>query len=120
MTRWPFILAAAALLPAASTDPLEGYAPAGPAAHCLSDSDLTPVILDDHTIGLHRTAKRWWVSRVDDCRSLQPISTLIVERFGGPLCDTDRFRVLEPGNIIPSGYCRFGPFTPYDKIPKPR
>lgn len=116
MIRLGIVLAAAALLPAASSDPLEGYAPAGPAVRCLSDSDLSPVVLDAHTIGLRRSGKRWWVSRVEECPSLRPLSTLIVIRYGGPLCDTDRFRVLEPGSIIPSAYCRFAPFVPYDRV----
>jgi hypothetical protein len=119
MSRLALIAAAALALPAASDDPLAGYAQAGPAVHCLSDNSLSPVALDNHTVGLRRSARRWWISRVE-CTGLEPLSTLIVERYGGPLCDTDRFRTRRFGDSIPSRYCRFGPFTPYDRVKKAR
>ena len=43
------------------------------------------------------------------------MSTMIVDVYGGQLCRNDRFRLVEPGLSIPSAYCRFSGFTPYDK-----
>lgn len=107
---------AAALLPGASRDPLEGYVPVGPAQRCINPTiNESTVILDRQTVGVRRSARSWWVSRIDHCPSLEPLSTLIVERFGGQICNTDRFRVLSPQQTIPSAFCRFGSFTRYDR-----
>ena len=110
-------LAALAALTGAKDDPLRGYTPSGPATRCAGDSSATPVILDRHRIGLRRGSNRMWVSDIASCPSLDPYSTLIVERFGGgPLCRNDRFRVLTPGVTIPSRTCFFSTFTPYDRV----
>ena len=117
MKAWPLsVLALALLLPAASDDPLAGYAPVGQPVRCVTDRvNEGAVILDRQRIGIRRAGSSWWVSRIDHCPSLEPLSTLLVERWGGPLCDTDRFRVITPGINIPSAYCRFAPFQRYDK-----
>jgi hypothetical protein len=108
-----------ALLTAADSDePLKGYAPAGPALRCLGDSHLSPVILDRQHVGLRGGARRWWVSRIEACPSLDPLSTLVIERYGA-LCANDRFRVRTPPLSLPSAYCRFAPFVPYARV-KPR
>ena len=117
--RLALALAATPLL-AASDEPLKGYVPVGEAAHCVNDTNLSPTILDAHRVGLRQGARRWWVSEIADCPALEPFATLVVERYGGPICDTDRFRVLNPPTSIPSNYCRFGAFVPYERAAKRR
>lgn len=129
MKPWPLAALALALLPAASPhedsrhedkDPLAGYAPVGKPERCLGDTNLSPVILDRHTVGLRRSGRTWWVSRVDYCPAMEPLSTLVVERFGGQLCEKDKFRVITPTVSIPSAYCFLGSFQRYDRVPKTR
>lgn len=105
-----------ALLPAATTDPLAGRI-AGAPVDCI---DLArqggPEIVDDHTILYRESGRRTWLARpIGTCPSLRPLQTLIVEVYGGRVCRLDRFRVLTPGMTIPSAYCAFDRFTPYDK-----
>lgn len=117
----PLILAAIALaLPAADSDPLQGYTP-GPPQDCISLSLVDgPSIVDRNTILYRENGKRIWkTSPVGDCPSLAPLNTLIVDVYGGQLCRNDRFRVLTPGLSIPSAYCRFDRFTPYTKVKAP-
>ena len=107
-------------LMAAKSDPLAGRIPGEP-QQCLNLSLQTngPVIEDANTIVYRQSGRRWWVTHpVDGCPSLRPVTTLITEVYGGRLCANDRFRTIIPGMTLPSAYCRFGPFTPYDKPPK--
>ena len=118
--RWAAVLAALGLaLTAARSDPLAGRV-AGPPAQCLDDMQATggPTILDQSTILYRQSGRRLWVTHPDGpCPALAPLRTLIVIRYGAQTCAGDRFRVLDPGSTIPSGFCRFGPFVPYDKAP---
>jgi hypothetical protein len=120
MTRAVRVVAPLALvlaLTAADKDPLAGRI-AGTPSECIQlRATDGPTIVDEHTILYREGAGRriWKTGPVGACPSLRPLNTLIVEVYGGQLCRNDRFRVLEPGVSIPSGYCRFGAFTPYVK-----
>lgn len=84
---------------------------------CIPTSDSEgPQIIDDHTL-LYKPVGRtlWRNDLASACPGLRPYTTLIVEVHGGQLCRNDRFRVLDPGSSIPSAYCLFGKFTPYEK-----
>lgn len=114
----PLAIAALALpLLAARSDPLAGRV-AGEPQRCITLSPTNgPSIVDAHTILYTEGAGRriWKTGPVGACPSLEPLTTLIVEVYGGQLCRNDRFRVLTPGTSIPSAYCRFTPFTPYTR-----
>ena len=119
MIRQALMLATLALpLAAARSDPLAGFTP-GPEQSCIDVQRVQgPEIVDEHTVLYRQTGGRIWkTGSVGRCPSLQPLSTLVVEIYGGQLCRNDRFRVLTPGTLIPSGYCRFKPFVPYTKVP---
>lgn len=89
----------------------------GAARDCISTSDSDgPQIIDDHTI-LYKPVGRtlWRNDLASTCPGLRPYTTLIVEVHGSQICRNDRFRVLDPGTSIPSAFCVFGKFTPYEK-----
>jgi hypothetical protein len=52
-----------------------------------------------------------------ECRSMTDYSTIIVDVYGGQLCEHDHFRTREPGDVVPSAFCFLGKFTPYT-LPK--
>ena len=101
---------------AATSDPLAGRV-AGKPESCIELSRMSgPAIYDGGMIVYRQSGRRIWVTHaVDSCPALRPFSQLIVEPTGAQLCHNDRFRTFEPGDIIPSAYCRFARFTPYDK-----
>ncbi len=115
-------LAAIALalpLLAAKSDPLAGRIVGSP-QNCISLSSTNgPSIIDKQTILYTEGAGRrvWKTGPIGACPSLEPLTTLIVDVYGGQLCRNDRFRVLTPGTSIPSAYCRFTAFTPYTRDP---
>lgn len=117
----PLLVAALALpLLAAKSDPLAGRV-AGPPANCITLSSTNgPSIIDEHTILYTQGAggRVWKTGPVGACPSLEPLTTLVVEVYGSQLCRNDRFRVITPGLAIPSAYCRFTEFTPYDRVKK--
>jgi hypothetical protein len=77
-----------------------------------------PQIIDDHTILYRESGRRIWRADVEGpCPALRPQVTLITRIYGSQLCRNDQFQVLEIGSRIPSAFCRFGKFTPYDKPP---
>lgn len=106
-------------LVAAKDDPLAGRI-AGKPQQCISpDIASGPQITDTGTIIYRRTNKRLFVSTpIGTCRSLRPLTTLVIERYGSQICRGDRFRVIDPPSRIPSPFCRFGAFVPWDKPPK--
>lgn len=108
--------AALAASTGAKRDPLAGRV-AGAPVDCIGlRTNTSPQIVDDRTILYRETERRVWrTGPQGNCPSLRPFTTLIVEVYGAQLCRNDRFRVLEPGSIIPSSICRFDRFTPYDK-----
>jgi len=108
--------AIALALVAAKDDPLAGRV-AGKPLRCVDLSRVSgPQITEDGAIIYRRTERTLYVSRpVDHCPSLRPLDTLVVEIYGGQTCAGDRFRTITPPLSIPSAYCRFGPFVPYEK-----
>lgn len=104
----------------AERDPLAGRV-AGKPQNCISlNRAVSPEIVDRNTILYHETNRRIWrTGPVDACPSLRPLDILIVDVYGAQLCRNDRFRTVQPGQSIPSGYCRFDRFTPYD-LPRGR
>ena len=115
MKRAAATLAILLALPGASKDPLAGRV-AGTPVRCISDDTFSgPTIVDRNTIIYNRSGRRLWVVHpTGQCPSLRPLNTLVIEKWGSGTCANDRFRVLEPGTTIPSAYCRFGKFVPYD------
>jgi hypothetical protein len=102
---------------AAKRDPLEGRI-AGKPVRCIDAQLNRPEIVDEHTILYRSTGRRVYrTGPVGACPSLRPLTTLVVDVYGGQLCRNDRFRVITPGLRIPSAYCRFTEFTPYYKPP---
>jgi hypothetical protein len=117
MRRTAALLVGLLALSGAAKDPLAGRV-AGAPVRCVSDpvGNSGPTILDEHTVIINQTGRRIWVAHpIGACPSLRPLSTLVVEKWGSQTCANDRFRVVEPGLSIPSAYCRFGEFVPYDK-----
>ncbi|MET4896144.1 hypothetical protein RN629_03095 [Sphingomonadaceae bacterium jetA1] len=107
-------------LTAARSDPFAGRV-AGPPVQCVGTSAAQsgPSIADNGTIVIDAGGRRIWRAQVRGmCPGLQPFNTLIVERWGSQLCRNDRFRVLEPGLSIPSAWCFFDGFVPYDRVKK--
>lgn len=115
MKRAALAVALALPLVAAKSDPLAGRV-AGPPRDCLDIARaMGPDIVDARTILYRQNGRRTWRAEVvGACPSLRPLARLIVEPTGAQLCRNDRFRVLGQNDIIPTGYCRFGRFTPYD------
>lgn len=116
MRRGAIVASIAVALAGGKSDPLSGRV-AGAAVHCIDLSRNTgPDIVDAQTILYHESGRRIWkTGPVGTCPSLRPLDTLIVEVYGGQLCGNDRFRTISAGMSIPSGYCRFRDFTPYDR-----
>ncbi|WP_375429017.1 hypothetical protein [uncultured Sphingomonas sp.] len=117
MIRALVLILAAGLSVGAKRDPLAGRI-AGEPRDCLSLSrNTSPAIVDERTILYRESGRRIWrTGPVSACPSLRPNTILIVEVFGAhQICRNDRFRTLLPSTTIPSGYCRFTQFTPYDR-----
>lgn len=90
---------------------------AGTPVRCIDNpSNQGPEVIDSRTI-IYRDVGRLWVNTLpEQCPSLDDDAILILDVFGGQLCENDRFRTLERGSNIPSGYCRLGTFTPYTRV----
>jgi hypothetical protein len=116
MIRALVLVLAAGLSVGAKRDPLAGRV-AGPPQDCVSlTQNASPTIIDDRTILYRESGRRIWrTGPVGACASLRPDAILIVDVFGAQLCRNDRFRTLTPNTSIPSGYCRFTQFTPFDR-----
>ena len=117
----PHRLAVAAALMASGTalaakpDPFAGRV-AGPPVRCVNTSLLVrnPEVIDSRTI-VYRAGRRLWrTGPVDECPGLRPMTTLVVQVYGGRICGGDRFQTLASGTAFPGGPCRFREFTPYD------
>ncbi len=99
-------------------DPLAGRVP-GPTKECVELGQQEGlVIADEHSITYRDGPRLWRTGPMGDCPALRPFATLVVEVYGGQVCRGDRFRVVEPGLPIPSGFCRFAAFTPYTIAPR--
>jgi hypothetical protein len=116
MMRALLLVLAAGLSVGAKRDLLAGRV-AGEPRDCISlTQNVSPTIVDQRTILYRESGRRIWrTTPVGACPSLRPDSILIIDVFGAQLCRNDRFRTLVPNTIIPSGYCRFDRFTPYDR-----
>ena len=116
IVRTAALLAIGLMLAGGKSDPLAGRT-AGKPEQCLDLSRINgPQIVDQRTILYTQSGKRIWrTGPVGKCPALRAPATLIVDVYANRLCRNDRFRVVEPGAIIPSAWCRFDAFTPYDK-----
>ena len=116
MIRALALVLAAGLSVGAKRDPLAGRI-AGESRDCLSLSrNTSPTVIDQRTILYRESGRRIWrTGPVGACPSLRPNTILIVQVYGAQLCRNDRFQTLIPNTTIPSGYCRFTQFTPYDR-----
>ena len=74
-----------------------------------------PQVIDERTVIYNQGGKIWRNEIVDGCPFLHGDPILIVELHGSQICRNDRFKVLARGSNIPSGYCRLGSFTPYER-----
>ena len=97
-------------------DALEGYSPGAPQDCMPIDRTNGPQIIGGGVVLYRESGRRTWLARTEDeCPWLRRDGILVTERFGNQMCRTDRFRLIDRGSSIPSGHCRFGSFTPYDK-----
>jgi hypothetical protein len=87
---------------------------AGKTVECI-DPHLAegPQIVGQHVLLYRSGGTIWKNDLIGPCPSLRSDSTIISEIYGGQLCRNDRFRTREPGDVIPSAYCRLGNFTEY-------
>ncbi len=106
-------------LSAAKSDPFAGRV-AGPPAQCVDTSTTMsgPVIADKDMIVIQAGRRLWRAKVRGQCFGIQPFNSLLIERWGSQLCRNDRFRVLQQGLSIPSQWCFFDGFVPYDKVKK--
>lgn len=63
----------------------------------------------------YSAARLYRATTIGACNGLRPFNALIVDVYGGTLCENDRFRVLQTGTSIPGPYCRLGKFIPYTR-----
>lgn len=97
-------------------DALDGYAPGTPQDCMPIDRTNGPQIIGGGVVLYRESGRRIWLARTEaGCPWLRRDGILVTERFGNQMCRTDRFRLIDRGSSIPSGYCRFGSFTPYEK-----
>ena len=113
---WRLVPALAALLAlGGASDPREGRT-AGKPQRCLTTSQTRAFTIEGPDLLVLREGRRRWVTQPQGgCGRLHPLDILVIEPFGSQLCQGDRFRTVRPSTQIPSGFCRFGPFVPYDK-----
>ena len=76
-----------------------------------------PQIIGDDTL-IYRRGDKLWRTTVEGCPSLSGDPLIIAEIYGSRMCRRDHFRTVTRGSTIPSGYCFFGPFTPYSRPKK--
>ncbi len=109
-------LVLAAPIAAATRDPLEGRV-AGKPQRCISiQPNRGGTVIDRQTIIYEGTGgTKWKTGPIGRCPSLRPMTTLIVQVWGGQLCRNDQFSTIEPGMAIPSMRCQFRDFVPYTR-----
>ena len=72
-------------------------------------------IVDENSL-VYREGRTLWVNRLPKpCRGLRPDQTLVVRPTGAQHCRGDYVRSLLRGTTIPTGLCRLGEFTPYQR-----
>lgn len=67
------------------------------------------------TLVFDRAGRLYRNDPVDGCPFLHGDPIVVVEAYGSRVCRNDRFRTISRGTTIPSAYCRFGAFTPYER-----
>ncbi|WP_343528873.1 hypothetical protein [Sphingomonas sp.] len=112
-------LGLALTLSAARSDPFAGRV-AGKPVQCVDSSTAMsgPTIYDKDLIVIQAGQRLWRAKLRGQCPGLQPFNTLIIDRWGSQICRNDRFRVLQQGMSIPSQWCFFDGFIPYDRVKK--
>lgn len=97
-------------------DALDGFSPGTPQNCMPIDRTDGPQIIGGGVVLYRESGRRIWLARTEgECPWLRRDGVMVTEVFGNQLCRTDRFRVVDRGSSIPSGHCRFGSFTPYDR-----
>ncbi len=95
---------------------LDGYSLGTPQDCMPIDRTNGPQIIGGGVALYRESGRRIWLARTEGaCPWLRRDGVMVTEIFGNQLCRTDRFRVVDRGSSIPSGYCRFGSFTPYER-----
>lgn len=89
----------------------------GKAEICIDQTRVSgPEPIGDHTVIYREGGRRLWVSNLRAaCPALRGDNILVVEVHGNQICRNDRFEVVARGSSIPSGFCFFGDFTPYER-----
>lgn len=133
MRAYPFILSVAALAVAGGTaayagrDDHHGYQAElakalsgtvrGKTLECVDPQEVEgPEIVGKRTLVYRRVGTLYRNDLIGPCPSLESDSTIIMEVKSGELCRNDMFRTVEPGDTIPSQFCRLGNFTEYDPV----
>lgn len=97
---------------------LAGHVP-GKTSECIDPQFASgPTVIGHDTLLYHRGSTIWKANVIGPCPALDDDVTVITEVWGGQLCKNDKFRVLEHGATIPSGYCRLGSFQQYVPVKK--
>ena len=98
---------------------LAGRTPGKP-VNCVDQSRLQgPEVINDRIIIYRQSGGKIWLTGVKpSCPALNGDMILITETFGTQLCRNDRFSTVPRGGGVPSAYCFFTDFTPYDKPAK--
>lgn len=97
-------------------DALDGFSPGMPQDCIPIDRTGGPQIIGGGVALYREGGRRIWLAQTDgECPWLRRDVVMITEVFGNQLCSSDRFRVVDRGTSIPSGYCRFASFTPYER-----
>lgn len=97
-------------------DALAGHTPGAPQDCMPIDRTNGPQIIGGGVVLYRESGRRIWLARTEgECPWLRRDGVMVTEMFGSELCRTDRFRVVDRGSSIPSGHCRFGSFTPYER-----
>lgn len=91
----------------------------GKSVECIDPKMVDGPQIIDHTALLYRRAGTIYKAKIiGPCPSLEEGNTVINDIYGGQLCRNDKFRLLAPGEHIPSAYCRLGGFTEYKPVKK--
>lgn len=89
----------------------------GKTTECIDPQEVEgPEIVGKRTLVYRRVGTLYRNDLIGPCPSLETDSTIIMEVKSGELCRNDMFRTVEPGETIPSQFCRLGNFTEYDPV----
>ncbi|MBX9859878.1 MAG: hypothetical protein K2Y20_09850 [Sphingomonas sp.] len=95
----------------------------GKPENCITGSRVNgPEIIDTYNIIYRQSGTRIRRNQLTDrCPALRDNDILVIESYGDQICKYDRFRVVNRNSGIPSAYCIWGDFPPYDKVkPAPK